>query len=351
MLFIFYGATLEAGYQIRKIMKRNHFSIIKKYNYVKDDADVIKKMYEDPTSDKYYARWYDDKVYADSAAEIEKCDFHYGLNGVMTGFNKEQILDAVWGKSDAAMTTGSSTLDFAIELNKAYDDSVTMVYVYSDQKRVAGDYELSKSISRKEKKTRVEANKKMQEIYLKNIAEFDDVVIYNGDDTAFDLKSLSKQLKTIIERSREREKTLLDLKYVKMPYTGNDPYLFISYSHHNFDRVENQLILMQRSSYRIWYDDAIKGGENWRIIVADRIEKCEQFVLFLSKESAGSSFVNDEIRLAITLNKKILIINVDQSQLPAEFKMTLANSKQLSINDRSLKRKLLEALDEKTHID
>ena len=46
MLFIVYGATLDLGYEMREIFRKKGFSIISKYNYVRDDAKVDKKNYE-----------------------------------------------------------------------------------------------------------------------------------------------------------------------------------------------------------------------------------------------------------------------------------------------------------------
>ena len=72
MLFILFGATLEMGYQCREIFKELGFGIIQKYNYVSDSAKVSKKLYMDSNRDEFFARWYNDKMYADT---LEAGDF------------------------------------------------------------------------------------------------------------------------------------------------------------------------------------------------------------------------------------------------------------------------------------
>ena len=56
-------------------------------------------------------------------------------------------------------------------------------------------------------------------------------------------------------------------KFVKMnldAYTGNEPYIFISYSHRDTEQVYNILKLVEREKYRFWYDDTMEIGEDFR---------------------------------------------------------------------------------------
>ena len=43
-------------------------------------------------------------------------------------------------------------------------------------------------------------------------------------------------------------------------YNGDDPYIFISYSHRDTELVWPILLQMQRDGYRFWYDDGIEAG-------------------------------------------------------------------------------------------
>lgn len=43
-------------------------------------------------------------------------------------------------------------------------------------------------------------------------------------------------------------------------YKGSDPYIFISYSHKDIDRVFPIIRMLQDDSYRVWYDDGVDPG-------------------------------------------------------------------------------------------
>lgn len=344
MLFILYGATLEMGFQCREMFKGFGFDIIRKYNYIEDDTKLNKSLYESPEQDSIYARWYNDKQYAASREEIEQCDFRYGLDGVCLGFNKEQILNAVHGANDALLTVGAASLEFVIQLKKAYGDYVTLINLFSDSDTVRHDNRLSGSMTEQELAVRDAANRRMQEIYLKNIDEFDEVVLYTGGETTYDPDALKLQFESIIQKRRAIENQLNNRTYVELPYKGKEDYIFVSYAHRDKEKVYTELMHLQRSSFRIWYDDGIRGGENWRRIIADKLVHCSQFLLFLSGNSVASEDVEAEIVGALDLHKEIIIVNLDNTQLPFEYRMYLKNINQISYLERDYRRKLHNAL-------
>ena len=49
-----------------------------------------------------------------------------------------------------------------------------------------------------------------------------------------------------------------------MNYNGNEPYIFISYSHSDRLSVEYILGYMIRAGIRFWYDNAIEPGDDWK---------------------------------------------------------------------------------------
>ena len=142
-----------------KFSEKNGFSIISKYNYVRDDAKVDKKNYENTAdSNEWFQKWYDDKVYI-SEEELEMLDFTYGLDGVCVGFNQKQIVDAVRGVTDSLITLGASSLGFIAELKAAYGDYVTVIHLFEDVLTVEQSVVKYGVFSESEKVTRVAANK------------------------------------------------------------------------------------------------------------------------------------------------------------------------------------------------
>lgn len=342
MLFIVYGATLDLGYETREIFRKKGFSIISKYNYVRDDAKVDKKNYENTAdSNEWFQKWYDDKVYI-SEEELEMLDFTYGLDGVCVGFNQKWIIDAVRGVTDSLITLGASSLGFIAELKAAYGDYVTVIHLFEDVLTVEQSVVKYGVFSESEKVTRVAANKKMQKMYLDNKEIFDEIVLYTGEDSVYDLKALDKQYEQIIEKRGEIQKRLNNNKYVSLPYNGADPYIFVSYAHADREEVYKVLYFLQRQTYRIWYDDGITWGANWSKMLKDKIANAECVMLFSSEAAVNSEFVQDELLDAWTNGKQIFNIQLDDARFIPMFEKRLADNQRISID--SYQEKIVSAL-------
>ena len=47
-------------------------------------------------------------------------------------------------------------------------------------------------------------------------------------------------------------------------YNGDEPYVFVSYSHSNSSAVYPELAWLKESEFNIWYDEGIEAGTEWR---------------------------------------------------------------------------------------
>ena len=86
-------------------------------------------------------------------------------------------------------------------------------------------------------------------------------------------------------------------------YEGDEPYLFISYSHVDTDLVYRIMNRLDREKFRIWFDDTMEVGEDFRDELKVKIEKCAAFILFVSKASMDSKYCGMEIITAYKNNK------------------------------------------------
>lgn len=118
-------------------------------------------------------------------------------------------------------------------------------------------------------------------------------------------------------------------KYTKMElnsYEGEEPYIFISYSHRDTDVVYPVLRLINREKYRFWFDDTMEIGEDFREELRVRIEKCSAFILFVSDASMNSKYCCMEVIHAFKYNKKIYPIYLnDNVKIPTALTMVLEN--------------------------
>lgn len=89
-------------------------------------------------------------------------------------------------------------------------------------------------------------------------------------------------------------------------YTGNQNYVFISYSRKDKEIVYSDLREMNKLGVRFWYDDDIGAGENWREIVKEKItsEKCVGIIFYLSKNTIFSEPIETEIKMVFGANRE-----------------------------------------------
>ena len=73
-------------------------------------------------------------------------------------------------------------------------------------------------------------------------------------------------------------------------------------------------------------------------------EISRSFLLFVSKDSCVSYDVQAEINLALDLHKKVLLVALDGSILPDEYRMYLMNVNQIRYGAENYYQKLQEAL-------
>ncbi len=128
-------------------------------------------------------------------------------------------------------------------------------------------------------------------------------------------------------------------------YVGNEPYLFVSYSHRDTEKVYPILDALYDCKYRIWYDESCENGNDFREELRVRIEKAEAVLLFVSAASMNSPFCGMEIIVARENNKKLYPIYLDDVEIPPAFQILLANthhstSENLSKLVRSMARDL-----------
>ncbi|OUQ46913.1 hypothetical protein B5E64_02520 [Drancourtella sp. An12] len=349
MLFILFGGTLEVGFQSRKILQDKGFAVIKKYNLIEADSPISDEQYKNPEG--VYKDWFNDKIYV-TKEEYRKCDFKYGLNGVAVGFNQQQIMDAIHGVNDCILTIGTYAIEFIEQLKRAYGDYVTLINLFIDDPCYEKLIAAQPGITDEEIEARMVAGKRMQQIYLSDFQLFDEVVIYTGEGTSFDYKALEKQFDQIVNRRKKLELVLNEQKYVKLPYVGPEPYIFVSYSHQDREQVYSILGMLQRNGFRIWYDEGITGGANWRLMIKDRIKCSECMLLFSSADAVGSTAVTIEITTANNFEIPIICVSLDTAQFDETIEEELNRNQKLFCRDDfgTFENKVIEALPENCRV-
>ena len=98
-------------------------------------------------------------------------------------------------------------------------------------------------------------------------------------------------------------------------YKGERTYIFTSYSHRNMQEVFGIIRKLNESRYRLWYDEGIEPGNEWPEIVGRAVLRCSQFLVFMSQTAAKSRNVRNEINLAFSEDKDILVVFLEKTNL------------------------------------
>lgn len=125
-------------------------------------------------------------------------------------------------------------------------------------------------------------------------------------------------------------------------YIGDEPYLFVSYSHRDTAQVYPVLDTLFDNKYRLWYDESCETGNDFRDELKNKIEGCSGVVLFVSESSMTSPFCGMEILCAKEKNKRIFPIYLGENiEIPPAFQIFLANLHHSSTSD---KKKMVASL-------
>ena len=104
-------------------------------------------------------------------------------------------------------------------------------------------------------------------------------------------------------------------------YTGENSYIFISYAHDDSERVLPIISYIANQEYRIWFDQRIEVGTKWAEVIAQRLNQSACFMAFITDNYLQSDNCMDEIEHAKNKKIPILIIYLEDLQIPDWFLM------------------------------
>lgn len=94
------------------------------------------------------------------------------------------------------------------------------------------------------------------------------------------------------------------------------PYVFISYSHRDTERVVEIMNRLRAEGFNIWYDGGIDPGTEWDENIAMHVKNCAYFIAFVSDGYINSKNCKDELNYSRDLDKEQLLVYLDDVQLP-----------------------------------
>ncbi len=106
--------------------------------------------------------------------------------------------------------------------------------------------------------------------------------------------------------------------YIEPPfsaYMGEDPYLFVSYTHKDKADVYPIIQNLYKNGLNIWYDEGIPLSTDWCNTIAEKLMNCNIFLSFISPNVNESDNTQDEIHLAMNQKKPLLAIYLKDTEL------------------------------------
>ena len=107
------------------------------------------------------------------------------------------------------------------------------------------------------------------------------------------------------------------------PYEGNEPYIFISYSHKDADDVLTVINALEKKGFRIWFDAGVEAGSEWPEYIASHLRKSACILAFISPNFASSLNCRRELTFAQDLNIPMLNVYLSEVQLSDGLRMQL----------------------------
>ena len=155
------------------------------------------------------------------------------------------------------------------------------------------------------------------------------------DDLIDNLASMSEDDRETLEaflKDLERPEGILVPGKGRLPfpaYEGEEDYIFISYAHKDSERVFSEIKRFYSQGYRVWYDEGINPGNEWKREIVTHLVKATLLVVFMTFDSVKSDNVKKEIFFAIHKNVDVLPIYLDDfdeihkiMDLELEFELT-----------------------------
>lgn len=145
-----------------------------------------------------------------------------------------------------------------------------------------------------------------------------------------------------------------DIQFLVSAYQGDQTYAFLSYAHKDQSEVYEIISKLQRSHIRIWFDKGLKIGGEWPEEIADRLIRSSVVLIMLSANSIQSANVRREVNLALSENKSIIVVRLDDVGLSPGMKLQFGLYQMVLKNqydDQSFIRLLASSIQNKLEYD
>ncbi|MBR5773715.1 MAG: toll/interleukin-1 receptor domain-containing protein [Clostridia bacterium] len=117
-----------------------------------------------------------------------------------------------------------------------------------------------------------------------------------------------------------------------MSFKDNGNFIFISYSHKDSQKVMPIIELLTRNDFQVWYDAGIEAGTEWPYYIEEQLKKSRVVLVFMTPNTIESKNCRNEINFALNLDKEILIVYLEETELLRGMNLQLNSTQSLHKN-------------------
>ena len=133
-------------------------------------------------------------------------------------------------------------------------------------------------------------------------------------------------------------------------YSGDGPHIFVSYAHDDKENVYAYMSDFKNFGVNIWYDEGIPPAGEWVEEIANAIKRSSLFVVFISPRSVDSRYVKSEVGFALSENKYILSIFLEETEVPPGLALCLQQFQSINLNEKDWLKKACSTMLERLNI-
>ena len=108
-------------------------------------------------------------------------------------------------------------------------------------------------------------------------------------------------------------------------YYGNDPYIFVIYSHKDSALVFPEIKRLYDTGYNIWYDEGINPVDEWSVEEAEALKHCSVVFVMITPNSVDEWNVKEKIRYASSEQLPIVSVFLQETELSSGTELQLAS--------------------------
>ena len=127
-------------------------------------------------------------------------------------------------------------------------------------------------------------------------------------------------------------------------YRGDKPFVFVSYAHADAGLAYPLISGLQERGLRVWFDDGLDVGDLWDEVIPDHVEQCAAMLCLVSSRFTDSNNCLDEIHYAKEQKKELMILHLENEELPRSFRFRYGRFHALKLSDYSDRNGLMDKL-------